>query len=385
MHNQHKKICLLGSTGSIGTSAIACIRRFPDLFSLAALAAHSRVDECIAQAKEFGVTKLCFGDPPSAHKARTILGAEYTILEGVAGLEQLAAETDYDILLNSLVGAVGLRPTIAAAKRGKRIALANKESLVIGGELITSLVRTHKAELIPVDSEHSAIFQCMAGEDGENIESIVLTASGGPFRDTPIEKFASITRADALNHPTWKMGNKITIDSATLMNKGFEVIEAHHLFCLPYKNLRVWIHPQSIIHSLVEFHDGAMIAQMGVPDMEIPIQYALTYPDRRPCPTPRLNLPNLVPLTFADPDFTRFPCLKLALEAGEASGTAPVVLNAANEIAVELFLAEKISFLTIADVIKFSLDKIPVLPITSLEVIEETDAKTRELVRATFG
>ncbi|NLD99762.1 MAG: 1-deoxy-D-xylulose-5-phosphate reductoisomerase, partial [Fibrobacter sp.] len=285
-----------------------------------------------------------------------------------------------DIVLNALVGAVGLRPTVAAIKAGRRVALANKESLVIGGDYIRKLLAEGKSELLPVDSEHSAILQCLSGEKNNTIESIILTASGGPFRNLPADNFKGITPSQALRHPTWSMGKKITIDSATLMNKGFEVIEAHHLFNLPYAQLRVWIRPQSIIHSLVEFHDGAVMAQLGLPDMELPIQYALGYPERLAMTGKRLSLPEIGKLEFLSPDYDRFPCLRLCIEAGEMGGTAPVVVNAANEVAVQAFLDEKIGFGEIAEIVAYALRNHDSVAADSVEVIEETDRFTREMI-----
>ena len=272
------KIVLLGSTGSIGTSACNCIRRFPGLFSLVAVSANTNAEAMLSQVREFGARAVCIGSESLGKTVQAGLPAGVRVFSGDRGLEQLVDETDFDVLLNALVGAVGLRATVAALKRNKCVALANKESLVVGGDYIASLLNRGMGQLIPVDSEHSAIQQCLTGEDVSSIESIILTASGGPFRELPLGEMASVTPEDALNHPTWTMGKKITIDSATLVNKGFEVMEAHHLFAMSYERLRVVIHPQSIIHSMVEFHDGAVMAQLGVPDMELPIQYALSFP-----------------------------------------------------------------------------------------------------------
>jgi 1-deoxy-D-xylulose-5-phosphate reductoisomerase len=303
---------------------------------------------------------------------------------GEKGLEQLVNDTDFDVLLNALVGAVGLRATVAALKRNKCVALANKESLVVGGDYITSLLNRGMGQLIPVDSEHSAIQQCLTGEDVSSIESIILTASGGPFRELPLDRLPFVTPADALNHPTWTMGKKITIDSATLVNKGFEVMEAHHLFAMPYDRLRVVIHPQSIIHSMVEFHDGAVMAQLGMPDMELPIQYALSFPKRLMLKSKRLDLADIGTLTFCEPDFHRFPCLRLCLDAGKSGGSAPVVLNAANEIAVTAFLEGRIRFDRIAQVIDAALNGHSPLKVDGLETIEEVDEKTRRSVEQTI-
>ncbi|NLD93123.1 MAG: 1-deoxy-D-xylulose-5-phosphate reductoisomerase [Fibrobacter sp.] len=375
-----QKIVLLGSTGSIGTSTLQCVRRFPEKFTIAGLAANRNVALLIKQIDEFRPQMVFIGDPDGVKKIKDRFGDTVTVLTGPDGLESLVRDTGYDVLLNALVGAVGLRSTVTALQLKKRVALANKESLVVGGDYITSLLDSGNGSLIPVDSEHSAILQCLAGVKDSTIESMILTASGGPFRNRQQHEFASITPEDALNHPTWSMGKKITIDSATLMNKGFEIIEAHHLFRLPYSQLRVWIHPQSIIHSLVEFHDGAILAQLGLPDMELPIQYALSYPERLPMPGKRLSLPQIQKLDFYDPDPDRFPCLRLCIEAGTAGGTAPVVVNAANEIAVGAFLNKQIGFNDIPAMVSFALERHTVRKADSLETIIEVDSEVRRSV-----
>lgn len=369
-------ILLLGSTGSIGTSTLRCVERYPERFVVTGLAANRSVDTLLEQANRFGVSHVAVG---SADHARALhVPAGITLYEGEAGLVDIVRECDFDVLVNALVGSVGLAPTAAALLRGKRVALANKETLVAGGDYINSLLDNGFGSLVPIDSEHSAILQAITGEQHDAIESIVLTASGGPFRLRPAHEFASITPEQALDHPTWTMGAKITIDCATLMNKGFEVIEAHHIFRLGYDKLRVVIHPQSIIHSLVEFHDGAMIAQMGIPDMELPIQYALTYPVRFPIDAPRLNLASLGTMTFFEPDLDNFPCLRLCLDAGKAGGTAPTVVNAANEVAVALFLEHRLSFPDIAHLIEQQLERHTPRPADSLETIAAVDRQTRE-------
>ena len=373
------RILLLGSTGSIGSSALNCVRRHGNEFTIAGLSAGKNIALLAEQVAEFKPAAVYIGDT----RAKRSLMERFpglTVFTGDEGLESFVNDSGFDIMLNALVGAVGLRPTVSALKRGKRIALANKESLVIGGDYIKVLLERHNGSLIPVDSEHSAILQCLSGENHRGIESIILTASGGPFRNLPPARFASITPSQALNHPTWSMGKKITIDSATLMNKGFEVIEAHHLFKLPYDTLRVWIHPQSIIHSLVEFHDGAIMAQLGLPDMELPIQYALSYPQRFPMNGKRLSLPEIRTLEFFEPDLERFPCLRHCIEAGKRGGTAPAVVNAANEVAVQAFLDGKISFPDIAGMVACALDRHDPFPADSLEAIEAADRGTRKTV-----
>ncbi|KMQ51637.1 1-deoxy-D-xylulose 5-phosphate reductoisomerase [Chitinispirillum alkaliphilum] len=372
-----KKILILGSTGSIGKSSCNCMRRFKENFSVTGLAAGNNLKLLSSQIEEFSPRGCYISDPQKSLQLRSKFNKSVKVYDS---LEELVEESDYDILINALVGAAGFRSTIKALKKGKKVALANKESLVIGGDLIKKILNEGSGTLLPVDSEHSAILQCLNGENNREIEAITLTASGGPFRNLPSEAFSTITREDALNHPTWKMGNKITIDSSTLMNKGFEVIEAHYLFSLPYSKLKVCIHPQSIIHSMVEFHDGAVIAQLGLPDMELPIQYALTFPQRFPIGGKRLNLAQIGQLDFFEPDTDKFPCLKLCIEAGEAGGTALAVLNAANEVAVELFLREEIVFTEIPKIVAWALRNHTVVAASSIEIIEEADKETRQRI-----
>lgn len=374
--SQPKQILLLGATGSIGTSTLNCVRRFPSEFTISGIAAEKNVDKLIEIANEFHPQAIYIKSEEHALKLRQSLNFTCKVYFGENAIEKMANETDYDVLVNALVGAVGLRPTVASLMRNKKVALANKETLVIGGDYINSLLKQGYGSLIPIDSEHSAILQCIAGAHDFTVESLILTASGGPFRNLPEEKFCSVTPEQALSHPTWSMGKKITIDSSTLMNKGFEIIEAHHLFHIPYENLRVWIHPQSIIHSLVEFHDGAVMAQLGLPDMELPIQYALTYPYRRPIVSKRLSLPEIGKLEFFDPDLNKFPCLSLCIEAGKKGGTVPAVLNAANEIAVYAFINGKIKFTDIAFITKKMIQEHTIQDAT-LENIEKVDKETR--------
>ncbi len=375
------KIVLLGATGSIGASTCNCVRRFPERFEVVGLSANSSIAKLAELAEEFRTASVCVGSSEAARALAARLGPGVRVFHGVGGLEDLVNQTDFDVLLNALVGAVGLRATVAALKKNRRVALANKESLVIGGDYITSLLQNGFGKLVPVDSEHSAILQCLAGENPAAVESIILTASGGPFRTLPLDKFKDIRPQDALNHPTWSMGKKITIDAATLVNKGFEVIEAHHLFSVPYSRLRVVIHPQSVIHSMVEFHDGAVMAQMGVPDMELPIQFALSYPHRLPFRTKRLNLADIRELTFFDPDVDRFPCLGLCCEAGRTGGTMPAVLNAANEVAVAAFLSGSLGFGEIPAVLRAAMERCAPRPVDGIEVVEEADRDAREFAR----
>jgi len=391
-----KKLLILGSTGSIGRSTCNCVRRLRERFSTVGLAAGNNADLLIEQIREFSPSSVCIAGKENADKIKGLFGDKVKVYCGDDGLERIAGEADYDILVNALVGAVGLKPTIAALKRGKRVALANKESLVIGGDCIRAVINRNQKlsapidetplipNLLPIDSEHSAILQCIRGDGNINIidaaESIIITASGGPFRNLPEDSFAAITPEQALNHPTWSMGKKITIDSATLMNKGFEVIEAHRLFAIPYDRIRVCVHPQSIVHSLVEFRDGAVIAQLGLPDMELPIQYALSWPNRFPIPGKRLSLPDIGTLEFSEPDMDKFPCLRLCIEAGKTGGTAPAVINAANEVAVNLFLNKKIGFTDIAKIVEKVLNEHKSVPADSVDTIMGIDNEIRETV-----
>ncbi len=371
-----QKILLLGSTGSIGTCTLNCIRRYRERFSVIGLAAGRNLKLLREQICEFRPEAVYIADSLEAKGLeKEFKGVR--VYSGSEGLVELVGQTECDIVLNGLVGAVGFRPTVTALQCNRQVALANKESLVIGGDYICQLLSGGKGKLLPVDSEHSAILQCLNGAQSSTVESIILTASGGPFRNLEKERFSSITPAQALNHPTWAMGKKITIDSATLMNKGFEVIEAHHLFSLPYPKLKVLIHPQSIIHSMVEFHDGAVLAQLGVPDMELPIQYALSFPQRLSMEGKRLSLSEIGRLDFSEPDLDRFPCLRLCLEAGQMGGTAPAVVNAANEVAVQAFLEGKIKFNEIAEIVAFALRTHKNTPADSVEIIEEADRLTR--------
>lgn len=392
--SEGQKLLILGSTGSIGRSACNCARRFRGNFEVTGLAAGGNVNLLIEQIREFSPRAACIASSGNADIIRGRFGKGVTVYNGVDGLERIVSEADYDILLNALVGAVGFRPTVAALRRGKRVALANKESLVIGGECIGAIINGggsprplwHGGRLLPVDSEHSAILQCLPPDGGGGeVESIIITASGGPFRNLPKEAFAAVTPDEALSHPTWSMGKKITIDSATLMNKGFEAIEAHHLFSLPYDRLRVCVHPQSIVHSLVEFHDGAALAQLGLPDMELPIQYALSWPARLPIPGKRLNLAEIGRLEFLEPDTEKFPCLPLCMEAGKAGGTAPAAVNAANEVAVEMFLNKRICFTDIAKIAGDALNEHKPVKADSVDVIMEVDKDVRDRVMRKYG
>jgi len=360
--------------------------RHPDKLQVAALSCHSRVAELAAQLKALQKIQKDAPAPLVAVYDEKAHGQACEIPElasqllpsGAAGLLAAVKDApDAHCLVNGLVGAVGLQPTLAAAARGLRIALANKESLVVGGELVAAAVVAGGAELLPVDSEHAAIAQCLSGRQEAEISRLILTASGGPFRETPASELAHVTLKQVLNHPTWKMGPKITVDSATLMNKGLEVIEAHHLFGVSYDNIDVVVHPGSIVHSFVEFVDGAVLAQMGTPDMRVPLQYAISGEKHWPLDSGRLDLLEVGALHFEAPDLKRFPCLRLAMEAGRAGGTAPIVLNAANEVAVAAVLAEKISYADIPRVIAECLNKDVVRPVTDLATALHVDDLTR--------
>lgn len=343
-----KKIAILGSTGSIGVQALEVIGKNPDRFAVEVLTANSQGDRLIEQALLFEPNSVVIGDENQYTKVKDELwGSGIKVFAGKKALASIVESTEIDLVINALVGYSGLEPTLRAIEFGKTIALANKESLVVAGELVNAKLAENRVQMIPIDSEHSAIFQCLVGELSNPIECIYLTASGGPFRGKKKSDLENVTVKQALNHPNWSMGAKITIDSATLMNKGFEVIEAKWLFGLQPEQIKVVVHPQSIIHSIVQMSDGSMKAQMGLPDMKLPIQYALTYPDRISSDFPRFNFPDYPNLTFESPDLETFPCLQMAFESMKMGGTATCRLNAANEVAVQAFLEEKIRFLDI--------------------------------------
>ncbi len=376
-----KKILLLGSTGSIGTNTLDVLRRFPKKFSVTALTANNNIQLLSEQIAEFNPEAVVVGSKEKAVALSEFIDFNGKILIGESGLIEATKSYDYDILVSSLVGFAGLKPTIEGIKRGKRIALANKETLVVAGEIITSLCKKYEAELLPVDSEHSAIFQCLVGEQNSEVEKLIITASGGPFFKLPANELANVTVEQALNHPNWKMGNKVTIDSATMMNKGLEVMEAYWLFGFGVEKIDVVIQPQSIIHSLVQFVDGSIKAQIGTPDMRLPIQYALSYPQRYNNSFVRTEFPKIKQLTFFEPDMEKYKCLKLAFESIKTGGTTPCILNAANEIAVEKFLNKEISFIQIPDLIETALNKIENHTSPNLNTIFECDAQTRELLK----
>ncbi len=371
-----KRVLVLGSTGSIGTQALEVISASDDL-QVVGLSAESSWETLLEQARQHGVPVVALADGDSAERARSEWGGQ--ILGGEEGVRELVAEANPDLVLNAVVGAAGLGPTIVALTEGVDLALANKESLVVGGELVTALAEATDAQIVPVDSEHSALYQLIRAERPGTVERLVLTASGGPFRGRT--DLAGIRPDEALDHPTWKMGGRITIDSATMMNKGFEMIEAHHLFGVPYERIDVVVHPQSIVHSLVHLNDGASLAHMGYPDMKVPISYALNRPERADVDVPTLDLASVGGLSFEAPDTETFACLRLAREAGEVGGTAPCVLNAADEVAVEAFLAGRLPFTGIPEVIDRTMEALPGAPVRSFEDLFEADATAREHAR----
>jgi 1-deoxy-D-xylulose-5-phosphate reductoisomerase len=377
-------VTVLGATGSIGLRTLDLVAAFPEEFAVAGLAARgSNVDRIADLCRKYAPQAVALLEPEAVDRLAALLPSPRPeLLRGPEGLVALAREVDADIVLSALVGAAGLLPTMAAIQAGRAIALANKETLVMAGSLMTAAARERRVPLLPVDSEHSAIFQCLAGHNRSDVHRILLTASGGPFRETPKGALETVTVEDALKHPTWKMGAKITIDSATLMNKGLEVIEARWLFDLAPEQVQIVVHPQSIVHSIVEYVDGSMIAQLGVADMGVPILYALTYPERRPLPSARLDLTKQKPLTFFEPDDDKFRCLALARAALASGGVAPAVLNAANEVAVAAFLDKRIRFTAIAELIDRALAAVPPAPLTSIEQCVAVDVETRRRVQA---
>ncbi len=382
-------ITILGSTGSIGTSTLDVVARHPDRFRIVALTANSQVDLLFRQCQQFKPGFAVMLDDDAAIQLRQRVreaGLGTEVLSGMAALEQVAVLAEVDAVMAAIVGAAGLRPTLAAARAGKRILLANKETLVMAGNVFMDAVRASGATLLPIDSEHNAIFQALPrGYDGNlaasGVRRILLTASGGPFRDTPLEELHNVTPEQACAHPNWVMGRKISVDSASMMNKGLEVIEAHWLFNAHADDIQVVVHPQSVIHSLVEYVDGSVLAQLGNPDMRTPIAYGLAYPERIDAGVAPLDLFKVATMNFAAPDFERFPCLALAYQALRAAGTAPAVLNAANEVAVAAFLDKQISFLAIPRIIGTVLDALPVATVGSLDDVLGADAEARRVAQ----
>ena len=372
-----KRVILLGSSGSIGESTCKVARALPDKMKIVGLGVAKSTERLLEQAKEFGVKALAVSDPQAAEKVKSKLPAGSKFFPGAEGLARMVEETDADMVLVAIVGTAGLAPALAALRSGKDLAVASKEILVLAGSAVMAEAKKRKRQVLPVDSEHNAIFQCLQGANEKEVRKVILTASGGPFRQSRAAELEKVTVAQALKHPTWSMGKKITIDSATMFNKGLEMIEAHWLFGLPMKQVEVVVHPQSIVHSMVEFIDGSVLAQLSVTDMCFPIQYAVTFPERMPSGLPPLDLAKLGSLTFEAPDEKRFPALRLAREAGEAGGTLPGVFNAANEVAVEAFLAEQISFPRIWGMVEEVMQKHSTLSSPDLEAIIEADRWAR--------
>src|SRR6202142_1159600 len=372
-----KNVVLLGSTGSIGTSTVKVAQDLPDRIRLVGLAAGNNAELLLHQAREQRPGAIGISNPEKARELGNVFGATMQVFSGDEGLIKLATLPSADIVLIAIVGTAGLKPALAAIRAGKDIAVASKEILVMAGEIVMSEARKQGVRVLAVDSEHSAIFQCLDGKPSSSVRKLWLTASGGPFRQTPREDFAGITVERALKHPSWVMGRKITLDSAPLFNKGLEMIEARWLFDIGMERVGVLVHPQSIIHSLVEFVDGSLLAQLSTPDMCLPIQYALTYPDRAPSERVQTNLAKLGTLTFEEPDVKRFPAIELARRAGEAGGTLPAVLNAANEVAVEAFVNQKINFPQITEPVRRVMDTHEVMPHPTLEQILAADTWAR--------
>jgi len=379
-----KTVSILGSTGSIGTQSLEVCEKHG--IKVTALAAHSSVDMLEQQARKFMPSKVCiYRDDKYSELKERLADTDIKVLSGMDGLCEIAVMDESDIVLNSVVGMVGLLPTLTAMEAGKNVALANKETLVAGGKIVTELAKKKGVTIYPIDSEHSAVFQCLQGNKREQLSKMILTASGGPFFGYTYDQLKNVTKEQALHHPNWDMGNKITIDSATLMNKGLEFIEAKWLFDLRPDQIEIVVHRQSVVHSAVEYNDYSVIAQMGVPDMKIPIQYALLYPDRMECPTGRLSLTDYGKLTFEKPDYDTFKCLSAAIEAITRGGAYPCLVNSANEEAVRAFLHDEIKFIQIGEIVSSVLDKFEYFDINSYEDVTKADSMAREYVRSVIG
>ena len=381
-----QQICILGSTGSIGTQALDVVRSYSDRFEIYALTANNNVELLASQAREFRPAAVVIANEAHLDSLRQMLADcnDVKVYGGAKAIEEIVASEPIDMVLTAMVGFAGLAPTISAIRARKKICLANKETLVVAGKLICDLAMEHHVPILPVDSEHSAIFQSIVGEGNNEVEKILLTASGGPFRNLTTEKIASVTKADALRHPTWAMGAKITIDSATMMNKGFEVIEARWLFGVEASKIQVLVHPQSIVHSAVQFVDGSVKAQLGVPDMKLPIQYAFTFPDRLPMEGNRLNLFEK-PLEFFEPDMEKFRCLALAYDSLEKGGNMPCIMNAANEVVNRAFLENKCTFPAMADIIEQTMMKASFLSSPSYDDLISSDHEARCIAADLLG
>ena len=376
-----KNLCILGSTGSIGVSTLQVVAQFPDKFRVRSLTAGRNVKALAEQVREFKPARVGIADKHLIPEFKALVnGWKGDVVGGPEGLAELAAEAESDYVVSAIVGAAGLLPTLAALKKGKQVGIANKEPLVMAGPLMLAAAKASGSTILPIDSEHSAVFQSAHAGGKKEIRRVILTASGGPFRTATLETMKTATREQALKHPTWSMGSKITIDSATLMNKALEIIEAHFLFDVPYNGIEVWVHPQSIVHALVEFTDRSMVAQLGLPDMRLPIQYALTYPERLDGALPELPLEKMAALNFEAPDRKRFPSLDFAYDAGRRGGTAPAVLNAANETAVALFLEGKTRFCGIFELVGEALAAHTVQPVENLDSVLDADRWARNFV-----
>ena len=376
-----KRISILGSTGSIGVNTLTVIKNISKEYKVIYLTGNTNSDLMIEQCREFNPESIVMINDEAAEKVKKeLVSDEIEVLSGRNNLIEIAKNESIDLVLNALVGSPGMEPTLEALKAGVDVALSNKESLVVAGDIITNAMKTSGAKLFPVDSEHSAIWQCLVGESMKDIDKIILTGSGGPFRQRPIETFDEITVSESLNHPNWDMGKKITIDSATMMNKGLEVIEAYWLFDMQIPQIDIIVHPQSIIHSMIEFKDGSIKAQLGVPDMKVPIQYALTYPNHLSAPWERLDFTKLGDLSFQTPDFERFPCIKLAYKALEKMGTTPAILNMANDYCVYKFLDEKIKFTDIPVIIESAMNNHQWTENPNLDYLKELDFWTESFV-----
>ncbi len=379
-----KTVSILGSTGSIGTQSLEVCEKHD--IKVTALAAHSSIDMLEQQARKFMPSKVCiYRDDKYSELKERLADTDIKVLSGMDGLCEIAVMEESDIVLNSVVGMVGLLPTLTAMEAGKNVALANKETLVAGGKIVTELAKKKGVTIYPIDSEHSAVFQCLQGNKREQLSKMILTASGGPFFGYTYDQLRNVTKEQALKHPNWDMGNKITIDSATLMNKGLEFIEAKWLFDLRPDQIEIVVHRQSVVHSAVEYNDYSVIAQMGVPDMKIPIQYALLYPDRMECPTGRLSLTDYGKLTFEKPDYDTFKCLSAAIEAIKRGGAYPCLVNSANEEAVRAFLHDEIKFIQIGEIVSSVLDKFEYFDINSYEDVTKADTMAREYVRSVIS
>lgn len=380
-----RQLAILGSTGSIGTQALEVVNEHPDLFEVYALTAHNSVDRLIDQARKcMPEVVVIANERHYAELKEALEDLPIKVWAGAEAINQVVKSEPIDMVLTAMVGYAGLQPTLSAIQAGKAIALANKETLVVAGELVMNLAREYQVPILPVDSEHSAIFQCLAGEGRNEVEKILLTASGGPFRTQTLDELSTVTPAQALKHPNWSMGAKITIDSASMMNKGFEMIEAKWLFGVAPEQIEIVVHPQSVIHSMVQFEDGAVMAQLGIPDMKLPIAYAFSYPVRLKSPAPRLDFRHYATLTFEQPDMERFRNLAFAFDAVGRGGNMPCILNAANEVVVAAFLQEKIGFLHMSDVIEQTMAKAPFIASPTYDDYVATDAEARRIAAGLF-